>query len=124
MNTKQNPIKRIKTFEDACIDQGKNPNELKFQYQEGEDIDNSSTAFERLKVIRNALLNNSKEKPIYYPYFNHNKKPGSGFFDSDYDDWLVHSSLVSSRLKLDTPEKTMYFGSQFEEDWYKYLVEH
>lgn len=118
------PIERIKTFEDACNDQNINSNNSKFQYNQNKDSDNSGIAFERLKVIRNALLNNNSIKTVRYtPYFNKNKKPGSSFFNSCCHCWSAYS-LVSSRLQLETSEKAIYFGKQFESEWYNYLIEH
>lgn len=122
---------QIKTFEDACKDQEVNPEDPKFKYEESTDkeVDNSGPAFERLKVIRNTLLGNVKlkwgsEEPYkYFPYFDLSKPKGSGFYDSDYGSWST-GSAVSARLALDSKKKALYFGSQFEDIWYEYIVEH
>lgn len=122
----------IKTFEDACENQGEDPNHPKFKYVENtedEGVDNSGPAFERLKVIRNAILGSKKliwrkNQPFnYFPWFNMTKKPGSGFGDSAYNFWPA-GSAISSRLALVSEEEAFYFGSQFESDWYEYMVEH
>lgn len=128
-----NPMDYIKTFEDACLDQGVDSTHSKFQYEvpinPDDEIDNSGPAFERLKVIRNALLGNKKlvwglNTPVkYFSYFNLSKSKGSGFCDSSSYCWYDFS-FASARLALDTKEKALYFGKQFESDWYKYIVEH
>lgn len=125
--------KQIETFEDACENQGISSMNPEFQYQAAnsdEEIDNSGPAFERLKVIRNALLGNKKlvwEEGIdwkYFPQFDLSRPKGSCFYVSDYHIWDGDYSALSSRLALDSSEKAIYFGSQFEDEWYEYMVEH
>jgi hypothetical protein len=130
------PKERIKTFEDACEDQGINPKDQKFQYRSAnsdisdEEIDNSGPAFERLKVIQNSLLGDKKlvwgpNKGFkHFPRFDLSSPKGSGFFASA-DHWANDRySCISSRLALDSSEKAIYFGEQFEDDWYEYMIEH
>lgn len=127
------PTEKIKTFEDACLDQGVEAEDPKYQYKyplTDEEVDNSGPAFERLKVIRNALLGDKKlvwgdNTPYkYFPWFNLSKPKGSGFFGSDCHSWAGSWSIVSSRLAVDSSELAIYFGSQFKSDWYEYMVEH
>lgn len=124
------PTERIKTFEDACEDQGIDPKDPKFQYMEGEDVDNSGPAFERLKIIRNSLLRNVKlvwgpNTPYkYFPSFYPDKPQGSGFSASGFPVWSAPYVTVSSRLAVNSSALAIYFGSQFESDWYNYIVEH
>lgn len=126
-----NSTEQIKTFEDACKDQGINPEDPKFKYEEStdEEVDNSGPAFEQLKVIRNALLGNvklewgSNEPYKYFPYFDLSSPKGSGFCHSPCISWFTFS-CVSARLAMDSKEKALYFGSQFEDIWYEYMVEH
>lgn len=121
--------KRIETFEDACEDQGINPKDPKFQYQLLE-IDNSGPAFERLKVIRKALLGDKelvwevRADYKYFPRFNLSRPKGSGFCGSGFGLWHASFSCLSSRLAMNSRERAIYFGSQFEDDWYEYMVEH
>lgn len=101
---------RIKTFEDACLESGEDPDELKFR--EGTD---DEIAYRKLKVIIKALNEewtpdwNDGNQRKWRPWFYLNS-PGFRFDDA-YDDNA--NSTVGSRLCFKSEELCVYAANQF-----------
>ena len=108
---------RIKTVDDALDYLGMNKPSF-YLYLGGMPID--TQAYEKLKLVVKAL-NEGKSDNNYSPYFNKLKKPGCGFYISDYSIW-DSCSLVSAHLLLNTVDLAVYCGTQFEQLWYDYIV--
>lgn len=112
-------MERCKTLQDCCIETKQD------YYTFMKSIDGLSVntqAYEKIKLICEALNEGTVVKGGYTPYFDQNKSLGSGFFYSD-DRWHhVNSSGISSRQKLKTSELAKYAGKQFEEVYYDYIM--
>jgi hypothetical protein len=103
---------RIKTFEDACDDQGEDPDNPKFHTGTPDEI-----AYKKLKVIAAALNEGkvlsfaNKDQRKWYPWFEHN---GSGFrFDGSVYDFTYSFLSGGSRLCYYSDEIARYAGTQF-----------
>ncbi len=110
----------IKTYGDAYKLLG-----MKRQQLISTSIENCEDSYLRLCIYTLALNEGKSVDPktetMYFSYFDHNKKPGSGFFDDDFDIWCGGRSIVSSRLALRTSKLAMYSGQQFEQEHYDYM---
>ena len=108
--------KDIKSFEDACQDQGVEPEEV-IPFAVATTADQKSiNAYAKLIVICRAINENKEpnwddsNEYKYYPYFD--MRSGSGFSNARYDRWGASAS-VGSRLSFRTREKAEYAGTQF-----------
>lgn len=106
---------RIKSYEDACEEQGLDPNELPWTNPKN-DLQRKENADHKLNVIGDALrqiwkadFSNSDNK--YYAYFE-KKSSGSGLSFID-----VHSTrtftCVGARRSFPTYKLAEYYGKQF-----------
>lgn len=117
----KNIMDRVKSFEDACEVLGSNP-DIFTEYDTDDEV-----AYKKLKVITRALNENWKKdwsnsnEYIYFPWFEMDKKPGSGFDCSDYYRWPSFS-IVSARLGFKSRELALYAAKQFEVIYHKYMV--
>lgn len=113
---------RIKSFEDACADQGYDPKKaLPYANPNGpqNSLERSANADMKLKIIAQALRegrkadwNNSNEAKWFAVFKWDKKNSGFGFSISDCDCGFA-SSRVGSRLCFHTSELAEYFGKQF-----------
>jgi len=116
---------RIKTFEDACNETGVDFYEFSIS---NKNTPKDEKAFKMLKIITKALNEGNEIRPSdenqtkYIPYFDMRKKVGSGFAYSDCSSWYYHSDGLSARLFLYSKELAIYFGNQFEQIWYDYIM--
>jgi hypothetical protein len=109
----------IKTFEDACEDQGVTPEQVISANDTPDE-----TAYKKLKVVSRAIngdwkpdWDNSNQKK-WYPWFN--LSSGLGFSDAVYDFDRTAAS-VGSRLCFESEGKAKYAGNQFL-DLYKLFL--
>lgn len=107
---------RIKSFEDACADQGVNIDEF---YENCKGLTLDEIAYRKLKIIARAL--NEKWEPNwdnsneykYYPYFDmRSASSGFGFSHSACDRWITATSC-GSRLCFKSEKLAKYAGTQF-----------
>lgn len=118
---------RVKTFEDACAELGKNPTEelpYKIPMNARQEFANAAVM---LDIIAEALCEGvvlnwaDSNQQKWYPWFNE-YTPGAGFryygtsyywSDADAGGWV--------RLCLPTSKLAEYFGKQFLPIWNKFL---
>lgn len=144
-------MERIKTFEDALNELGRN-HPLVCQYNNIDDVDFDLSAYLKLRIIVAALNEGwtpkfTEDEYRYYPYFylytkdevermdEDEKKDlvafgghaclgascGLGFVAAD-NAFPVSSANYGSRLALKTRELAEYCGKQFKELWFDYYV--
>lgn len=118
---------RIKTFEDACQDNGLDPHDVLPFHKPTNARQEAANAFAKLDIISESLLEGARldwtdsSQQKWYPWFN-NYQPGSGFrFDGALCGWTYAGTFGGARLCVDTQEKARYFGTQFLEIWNKFL---
>lgn len=122
----ENITDRIKTFEDACRERNKAPEEIRISGIGLTDEDlKGPTSFYKLQVINKALNGDwipdfsDKNQPKYYPWFEY--KAGSGF-------GLISvvisyaSTFVGSRLCFKTRELAAYAATQFVKEYNDFLL--
>lgn len=144
-------MERIKTFEDALNELGRN-HPLVCQYNNIDDVDSDLTAYLQLRIIVAALNEGwtqkfTEDKCRYYPYFYLYTKDEVERMDEDEKKNLVafggsasrgsHCGLgcvfsscafpnsnahSGSRLALKTRELAEYCGKQFKELWFDFCV--
>lgn len=144
-------MERIKTFEDALNELGRN-HPLVCQYNNIDDVDFDLSAYLKLRIIVAALNEGwtpkfTEDEYRYYPYFNLYTKDEVERMDEDEKKDLVafggHASrgtfcglgsvdadiafaysgaYYGSRLALKTRELAEYCGKQFKELWFDYYV--
>lgn len=120
----KNIMERVKTFSEACEVLGINPNQITNNTFDSKD----EIAYKKLKIITKALNEGwepdwkNQNQYKYFPWFDMNKKPGSGFDRSSYCIFWSRSSSVSSRLGFKTNELALYAAKQFEQEYYDYLT--
>lgn len=109
---KEKDFRSFKTFEDCCIDQNEDPNDLKFH-----DGPLDEVSYRRLKVIARSLNRNKtlsfadKNQYKWFPWFEHDGT-GFRFLDSDY--YCANAFLAGgSRLCYISEEVSNYAGKQF-----------
>lgn len=108
----------LKSFGKCCKVTGDNPKDEKFS-QGSPD----TNAYEMLKVCAKAINGNKKVVgDRYYPYFNKNKKPGSGFCDGDYSYGSWYDAVSFRLASLDSP-RAIFFGKTFEKLWYTHIID-
>jgi len=103
---------RIKTFDDACQDQGVIWNDADYKGWSPDEI-----AYRKMKIIVKALNGdwvadwNNSSQAKWYPWF---VWTGSGFrFHDTYCVYALASAGSGSRLRLCSKEMATYFGTQF-----------
>jgi hypothetical protein len=118
---KMSVFDRIKTFEDACKDQGIST-DLPFQLPHS-SLQRATNAFYKLDVINKSLLEGAvldwedSNQKKWYPWFT-DYSTGSGFRFLDANcGWAGTNASGGARLCLDTQEKAKYFGTQFLDIW-------
>ena len=109
-------IERVKTFEDACIILGIEPDS---EFFTSEVLQPNEKAKRKIETIIKALNENwlpnwddSNERK-YYPWFNMSSS-GSGFSCNVYG-YVYSVSSVGSRLVLKTKDLAVYAAKQFTE---------
>lgn len=144
-------MERIKTFEDALNELGRN-HPLVCQYNNIDDVDSDLSAYLKLRIIVAALNEGwtpkfTKDECRYYPYvylytkdeverMDEDEKKnllafgvaayrgaycGVGCVDS-YSAFTTSSADSGSRLALNTRELAEYCGKQFKELWFDFCV--
>lgn len=144
-------MERIKTFEDALNELGRN-HPLVCQYNNIDDVDSDLSAYLKFRIIVAALNEGwtpkfTKDECRYYPYFylytkdevermdEDEKKNLEAFGGGAYDGSHFGLGYVSSnnaftnshanygsRLALKTIELAEYCGKQFKELWFDFCV--
>lgn len=144
-------MERIKTFEDALNELGRN-HPLVCQYNNIDDVDFDLSAYLKLRIIVAALNEGwtpkfTEDEYRYYPYFylytkdevermNEDEKKDLVAFGGDADngtscglgsvitgnDFPYSRANCGSRLALKTRELAEYCGKQFKELWFDYYV--
>ena len=144
-------MERIKTFEDALNELGRN-HPLVCQYNNIDDVDSDLSAYLKLRIIVAALNEGwtpkfTEDECRYYPYFylytkdkaermdEDEKKNlvafggaayfgpscGLGYMSSDHG-FPYSVAHYGSRLALKTRELAEYCGKQFKELWFDFCV--
>lgn len=112
---------RVKTFEDACKELGRQPYNVDSLMKLG--LTKNDIAYQKMVVIVEALnegwkpdvCNSDVER--WYPWFKPNGSPSSfAFRVSDFDGGDA-SAGSGSRLKLKSRELAEYCGEQFNDIW-------
>ena len=117
---------RVKTYEDACKELGRQP------YNEDQlmklGLTKNDLAYHKMVVIVEALNEGWEpdvcDRDVYrwFPWFATNGSPCSfAFHDSLYDDAIAHAGS-GSRLALKSEELADYCGKQFVELWKEMLL--
>lgn len=124
---KQVPVtERIKTYEDACKELGREPYD---EVRLGElGLTTNDIAYQKLVVVVEAL--NEGWKPDvcdndvrrFYPWFRTGGSPSSFAFDFTDCDCEVAYAGSGSRLALKNEELANYCGQQFLELWKEFLL--
>ena len=116
--------KKIKTFEDACMKEGHDPEILPDVSLMPEHCRKSIIAFFKLIIIFKAINNgwlpdwSNLNQFKYYPSYNF-LSSGFGFDDLHYY-YTVWNAPVSSRLCTDTSEKALFIAKQFKTEYKDY----
>lgn len=117
---------RVKTFEDACAEEGKTPESVLPYKDPQDDHERGLNAMAKMLVIAKALnegwtpdwTNGNQRK--WYPWFKHN---GAGFgFSFSYCVYTDSHSDVGSRLCFQTEELADYAGKQFIKEFNDFLI--
>lgn len=116
-----NIMDRIKSHQDALDWKGETIED--FNWRTERDTDQQK-ATKELEDIADALRDgNELGSYWYYPYFKKVAKPGSGvgfaYHGYYYDD---DRSYVCARLCVDTADKAIYMGKQFESIYNRHLA--
>ena len=121
-----NIMDRVKTYEDACKELGRQPYNVDCLMKLG--LTKNDIAYQKMVVIVEAL--NEGWKPDvcnsdvvrWHPWFKPNGSPSSFAFDvSCYADELA-SAAGGSRLALKSEQLANYCGKQFLELWKEILL--
>lgn len=124
---KKGPItERVKTYEDACAELGRQPYNEDALMKLG--LTRNDIAYQKMAVIVEAL--NEGWKPDvcdsdvcrWYPWFRPNGSPSSFAFDGSYYDYGSASAGSGSRLALKSEELADYCGRQFLELWKEIIL--
>lgn len=113
---------RVKSYEDACKELGKDPSKFQVVYGESNE-ERSDRCYQRLKIIFKALCQDWKAdysdeaQKKWYPWFVFDKKLGRfGFYLSHYE--FSHSgSGIGVRFCLPSQELSNYMGTQFIDEF-------
>lgn len=119
---------RVKTYEDACKELGRDPYDEKQLEKFG--LTKNDIAYQKMVVIVEALnegwkpdvCNSDVER--WYPWFNPNGSPSSfAFVCSAFDSVIgVANAGSGSRLALKSEQLANYCGKQFLELWKEMLL--
>ena len=119
-------IDRVKSYEDACKELGREPYDEKKLLELG--LTKNDIAYQKMVVIVEALNEGWKpdvcDKNVcrWYPWFRPNGSPGSfAFYASPYD-YVFADAGSGSRLVLKSKELADYCGMQFVELWKEMLL--
>jgi hypothetical protein len=119
---------RIKSYEDACLELGLDPEDLP-EVDNCEPEDQASIiAFYKLTIIARALNEgwkpNWKDSSEYkwFPWFRVNRDAAGVGCSSTADAATYADAAVGSRLCCKSDELATYFGKQFENIWSEYLL--
>ena len=110
---------RVKTFEDACKELGRQPYNVDSLMKLG--LTKNDIAYQKMVVIVEALNEGWKpdwdnySEAKYYPWFE--MSPSSFAFDDSACDFEFAYAGSGSRLKLKSRELANYCGEQFEDIW-------
>lgn len=119
-------FRTIKTFEDACKNEGIDSNWLPSFPEEVKDFIKPVTAAYKLMVIFKAINNGWRpdwsncNQYKYYPWFTV-RSSGFGFVPSSYE-YAYSLSAVGSRLCTDSREKAMYIAEQFQDEYKDFFL--
>ena len=122
---------RVKTYEDACKVLGVEP--INEQNAKAQGFRPDEIARRKLETIAAALNEgwkpdwNNTDQYKYYPYFyiqeNAKGKGSAGLsYASTFNAATAANASVGSRLWQESREKAKYFGQQFIELWFDYLM--
>ena len=124
-------FKDIKSFSDACKVLGLSEETLPEVSMLPEKHRKSIIAFYKLVTIIEAINNgwtpnwNDDDQWKYYAYFgveaSEENPSGSGFSDSNYSR-SAYRPTVGSRLCVDSREKAIYLGEQFQDLYKDYML--
>ena len=119
---------KIKTFEDACIKLGVDPEKVLPDFSMfPKQHQKAMTAHAKLIIIADALNGDWKpdwengEWDKYYPWFAMGSPSGSGFSFGAAANWTTGSD-AGSRLCFQSSEIAEYVGRQFEDLYKDYFV--
>jgi hypothetical protein len=112
---------RVKTFEDACKELGRQPYNVDSLMKLG--LTKNDIAYQKMVVIVEALnegwkpdvCNSDVER--WYPWFKPNGSPSSFAFGDSNCVYVLADAGSGSRLKLKSRELAKYCGEQFEDIW-------
>ena len=116
-----NIMDRVKTFEDACKELGRQPYNVDCLMKLG--ITKNDIAYQKMVVIVEALnegwkpdvCNSDVER--WYPWFKPNGSPSSFAFHDSLYAYEAAFAGGGSRLKLKSRELAEYCGEQFNDIW-------
>ena len=116
-----NIMDRVKTYEDACKELGRQPYNVESLMKLG--LTKNDIAYQKMVVIVEALnegwkpdvCNSDVER--WYPWFKPLGSPSSFAFDDSLCDHEYASAGSGSRLKLKSRELAKYCGEQFKDIW-------
>ena len=121
----------IKTFEDACKKEGKDPSVLPDVSGIEKGMGKALIAAFKLFIIFQAINDGWKPNWInsnewkYFPWFRIHadtaRPSGFGFSDSVCDNWAT-ITLCGSRLCTNSSEKALYITKQFEAEYIDFFL--
>ena len=121
-----NIMDRVKTFEDACKELGRQPYNVDSLMKLG--LTKNDIAYQKMVVIVEALnegwkpdvCNSDVER--WYPWFKPNGSPSSFAFDDSLCGYGSACAGSGSRLALKSEQLANYCGKQFIELWKEMLL--
>ncbi|MGN6601213.1 MAG: hypothetical protein ACTHK8_02115 [Ginsengibacter sp.] len=117
------PIDRIKTWEDACEDQGLDPYQALPYKSPKDEHEEAVNGFAQMCIIAKSLNGDWKgdlsdeDQPKYYPWF---ERSGSALSYGGYVDWYADSNC-GVRLSYRDRETAEYAGRQFLHIYNKFI---
>lgn len=112
---------RVKTFEDACKELGRQPYNVDSLMKLG--LTKNDIAYQKMVVIVEALNEGCKPEVCnsgverWYPWFKPNGSPSSFAFRDSSCGYVDAYAGSGSRLKLKSRELAKYCGEQFKDIW-------
>ena len=121
-----NIMDRVKTYEDACKELGRQPYNVDCLMKLG--LTKNDIAYQKMVVIVEALnegwkpdvCNSDVER--WHPWFNPNGSPSSFAFDDSFCAYGSAAAGSGSRLALKSEQLANYCGKQFLELWKEMLL--
>ena len=121
-----NIMDRVKTFEDACKELGRQPYNVDSLMKLG--LTKNDIAYQKMVVIVEALnegwkpdvCNSDVER--WYPWFKSNGSPSSFAFSDSICGYVFATAGSGSRLALKSEQLAVYCGKQFLELWKEMLL--